>query len=236
MGTSFSICLYRYKSISAPRRDSRCLTEQEYWDEPSTVGRVKSFGVKTRLPVASHHPPNSLAILPSPTWFPPTSIIFRRQSSPPKTPPCLQSRLCAYAEPRGNDLAFADVWLGKTCRSPFAIFFSFQSKTFKSFSPPMYQNIKTEMSSPLSGDNFPWVKPIEHYSAVSNLSGKVLERYSRTLDAPCLVACEIWRRDSVQQLHFSTPPALFFFFSFFLHVNGESVRVSRSSANSSGVC
>lgn len=114
-------------------------------------------------------------------------------------------------------------------------FFIFQSKTLKSFSLPMYQSIKTEMSSPLSGDNFPWVKPIEHYSAVSNLSGKVLERYSRPLDAPCLVACEIWRRDSVQQLHFSTPPALFFLF-FFLHVNGESVRVSRSSANSSGVC
>lgn len=35
----------------------------------------------------------------------------------------------------------------------------------------------------------------------------------------CLVAREIWQRDSLQQLHFSTPPALLFFF---LHVNGRN--------------
>lgn len=35
----------------------------------------------------------------------------------------------------------------------------------------------------MSPDNFPWAKPIERYSAVSNMSAKVSERYSRMLDA-----------------------------------------------------
>lgn len=50
---------------------------------------------------------------------------------------------------------------------------------FHPFSPSEH---KMKMRSPLSSDNFPGVKPIERYRAVSNLSGKVLERYSRMLD------------------------------------------------------
>lgn len=51
----------------------------------------------------------------------------------------------------------------------------------------MCQNIKWRWG-PLSADNFPWAKPIERYSSVSNLSGKVLERYSRMPDA------DVWWR------------------------------------------
>lgn len=56
-------------------------------------------------------------------------------------------------------------------------------KNLKIFLSPYVSEHKMKMRGPLSGDNFPWVRPIECYSSVSNLSGKVLERYSRMLDA-----------------------------------------------------
>lgn len=129
MDTSFSICLYRYKSISAPCRDSRCLTEQEYRDEPLTVGRVKSFGVKTRLPVASHHPPNSLAILPSPTRFPPTSIIFRRQSPSENTTLPAEPPLCLRGAARKRLSAHRCV-IGENLPASLCVFFYFSKQNF----------------------------------------------------------------------------------------------------------
>lgn len=197
------------------------------WEGEEFRSENEAAGGKSSSTQQPGHPPTSHTIPPHIHHLQETIIPSENTTLPAEPPLCLRGaarkRLSAHRCVIGENLP------ASLCN----FFFIFQSKTFKSFSLPMHQNIKTEMSSPLSGDNFPWVKPIEHYSAVSNLSGKVLERYSRTLDAPCLVACEIWRRDSVQQLHYSTPPALFFFF---LHVNGESVRVSWSSANSSGVC
>lgn len=158
------ISVYCYKSISVGLKNTPVGLPLPNWasGEPSA----------TEQP--GHRPVSHI--------IPHTSIIFRTQSSLWKhhSAAASQIHLCASAEPGGNDLVSTDVWLWKPASLP-GIFFL--RRNFKIFLSPYVSEHKMKMRSPLCGDNFPWVKPIEHYSAVSNLSGKVFERYSRTLDA-----------------------------------------------------
>lgn len=103
----------------------------------------------------------------------------------------------------------------------------FQGKTLKSFSLPMYQHIKWRWEAHcLLVISHGW-SPL----SITQLCLICLGRCWRgTQERWMLMFSGVWNltADSFQQLRFSTPPALF------LHVNGETVRVSRSSANSKG--
>lgn len=88
---------------------------------------------------------------------------------------------------RQKTASLSPAFFKRSLRSPFPF------SVFPSISPPLHPSEhKPKMRSPLSCDNFPWGKHIERYRAVSNLSGKVLERYPRALDVHVLwhVKCD----------------------------------------------
>lgn len=182
MYTSFSISVYCNKSILGALKDiseSSCLIEQDYWHEASTVQRIKSFSVKggcqwqvisQRAALASsclphysahiHHLQNAIIPLKTPL-----------QRSVKDAPVCT-------LEPERKWLSVHRCVIAESCLPLFL-----KRQNFQLFLSPYVSEHKMKMRGPLSGDNFPWVRPIECYSSVSNLSGKVLERYSRMLDA-----------------------------------------------------
>lgn len=184
MGTSFSSPFIVIKVFQWALKNTPAWLPRLNWARLSTravyCSEDEEFLCETRLPVASHQPPNSLAILLSLTLFRTHPSSSERNHPSENT---TEIHLCASAEPGGNDLVFTGVWLWKPASLPGNFFVFFLSQNFKIFLSPYVSEHKMKMRSPLSGGNFPWVKPIEHYSAVSNLSGKVFERYSRMLDA-----------------------------------------------------
>lgn len=173
--------MYCYKSILGALKhisESSCLIEQDDWHEPSTVQRIKSFSVKRgcRWQVISQRAALASSCLPHYS-----AHIHHLQNAiiPLKTP--LQHRLkdapaCIF-KPERKWLSVHRCVIAESCL-PF-----FERQNFQIFLSPYVSEHKMKMRGPLSGDNFPWVRPIECYSSVSNLSGKVLERYSRMLDA-----------------------------------------------------
>lgn len=111
---------------------------------------------------------------------------------------------------------------------PAFLAFFFRGKTLKSFSLPIYQNIKWRWEAHC-------LVVISHGWSPFNITQLCLiclRRCSRGTQVHwMLMFSGMWNltADSFQQLHFFTPPALF------LHVNGETIHVSRSSANSKGM-
>lgn len=176
------------------------------------------MGLRLWLPVANHQPSSSLDILLSPT-LPSAHPSSSGCNHPSENSTSMESRgigSCALTNPRGNYLSFTAAWLSNT--ASLSCFFKKGGKNLKLFlfSPYPFSpsEHKTKMRSPLSCDNFPWVKPIECYWAVSNLSGKVLKRYSGISGCSCLVACENLTADSSK--HTCISPRLGHCFS---HVN-----------------
>lgn len=132
------------------------------------------------MPVASHQLLSSLDILLSSA----VSSIHPSSSGcnhPSENSTCVESRgYTAVQRQTREEITYhsqlCDCWILPVC------FLKGSLQTLSLFRSIFPSEHKTKMRSPLSCDNFPGVQPIECYWAVSNLSGKVLERYSRMLD------------------------------------------------------
>lgn len=141
------------------------------------------------LPVASHQPLSNADILLSPT-LPRTHPSSSGSNHPSENGTPTESRGSAVVHWRTHEETahhshLCDCRIQRGLSSMFSrerlksLFFFFLIRSSYPFPPSEH---KTKMRIPLSCDNFPRVKPIECHWAVSNLSGKVLERYSRMLD------------------------------------------------------